>query len=125
MCKCCDASEVVLVRIWMFQVSGSAKCVVLLGVGQPGKDAVSVMLLVTRFPTTSPWVLWDGRSLCHAVLVLLLVALAIVMFHPGILALEVCPFRGQELAPALVETRPKRRSKQVNCSKPRAFPNGS
>ena len=40
-------------RIWIFQVSGSAKCVVLLGVGQPGKDAISVMLLVTRFPTTS------------------------------------------------------------------------
>ena len=48
-------------RIWTFQVSGSAKCVVLRGVGQPGSDAVGVMLPVTRFPTTSPWVLWDGH----------------------------------------------------------------
>ena len=41
MCKCCDASVVVLVCISTFQGSGSAKFVVLLGVGQPGK-----MLLV-------------------------------------------------------------------------------
>ena len=108
MCKCCDGSEVVQVRIWTFQVSGSAKCVVLLGVGQPGKDAISVMLLVTQFPTTSPWVLWDGRPLSHAVLVLLLVALALDIIHPRILVLEECPLRVQELAQALVEMRRKK-----------------
>ena len=45
-------------RIWTFQASGSAKCVVLLGVGQPGSDAISVMLLVTQFPNGR---LLDGR----------------------------------------------------------------
>ena len=80
----------------------------LLGVGQPGKDAIGVMLLVTQFPTTSPWVLWDGRPISHAVLVLLLVALALDMFHPEMLVLEVCLLRGQELAPALVEMRRKK-----------------
>ena len=59
-------------------------------------------------PTTSRLVLWDGRPLSHAVLALLLVALALDIFHPGILVLEVCPLRGQELAPALVEMRPKK-----------------
>ena len=93
MCKCFGGSEVVQVRIWTFQVSGSAKCVVLHGVGQPGNDAIGVMLSVTRFPTTSPWVLWDGRPISHAVLVLLLVALDLDMFHPEILVLGVCPGR--------------------------------
>ena len=51
--------------IWIFWGSGSAKFVVLLGVGLPGNDAVGVMLPVTRFPTTSPWVLWDGRPHSH------------------------------------------------------------
>ena len=94
MFKCCDASEVVLVCIWIFRDSGSAKFVVLLGVGP-----------VTRFPTTSPWVLWDGRPLSHAVLFLLLVALALVMFHTGIPVLVVCSLRVQELAPASVELK--------------------
>ena len=44
MCKCFGGSEVVQVRIWTFQVSGSAKCVVLRGVGQPGSDAKGVTL---------------------------------------------------------------------------------
>ena len=104
--------------IWIFRSSGSAKFVVLLGVGQPGKDAIGVMLLVTRFPTTSPWVLWDGRPLSHAVLVLLLVALVLVLFHPGILVLEVCPLREQELAPALVVMSPEKREKLVNYCNP-------
>ena len=38
-------------------------------------------------------VLWDGRPLSHAVLVLLLVALDLDMFHPEILVLGVCPGR--------------------------------
>ena len=46
MCKCCDASEVVLVCIWIFRGSGSAMFVVLLGVGQPGNHAIGVMLPV-------------------------------------------------------------------------------
>ena len=40
MCKCCDGSVVVQVRTWMFQVSGSAKCVTQRGVGLPGSDAI-------------------------------------------------------------------------------------
>ena len=52
---------------------------VLLGVGQPGNDVRSVMVAVTRFPTTSPRVLWDGLPHSHVVLVLLLAALVLVM----------------------------------------------
>ena len=33
---------------------------------------------------------------------------ALDIFHPGILVLEVCHLRGQELAPALVDMRPKK-----------------
>ena len=55
-------------------------------------------------PNNLPWVLWDGRPLSHAVLVLQLVALALDI-------LEVCPLREQELAPALVEMRPKRKNR--------------
>ena len=47
MCKCCDCSEVVQVRIWTFQDSGSAECVMRRGVGLPGNVAASVMLHVT------------------------------------------------------------------------------
>ena len=54
-------SVVVQVRIWTFLVSGSAKCVTLRGVGLLGSDAIGVMLLVIRFQTTFPWVLWDGH----------------------------------------------------------------
>ena len=45
--------------------------------------------------------------------------------HTGILVLKVCPLRGQELAQALVENETEKRSKQVNCCKPRVFSNGS
>ena len=55
MWKCCDGSVVVQVCIWTFQVSGNAKYVMQRGVGLPGSDATSVMLHVTRFPTTLPW----------------------------------------------------------------------
>ena len=81
----------------------------LLGVGQPGNDAVSVMLSVTRFPTTSPWVLWDGRPHSHVVLVLLLVALVLVMFHRGIPVLVVDPLRGPVLVVALVALKLKKK----------------
>ena len=110
MCKCCDGSEVVQVRIWTFQVSGSAKCVVPHRVGQPGNDAISVMLLVTQFPTTSPWVLWDGRPLSHAVLVLLLVALDLDVFHPGILVIEVCPPPGAGVGPSPSGNEPQKKA---------------
>ena len=104
-CKCFGGSEVVQVRIWTFQATGSVKCVVLHGVGQPGNDAISVMLLVTQFPTISPWVLWGGRPHSHAVLVLLLVALVLVIFHHGIPVLVVDPLRGPVLVLALVALR--------------------
>ena len=79
---------------------------VLLGVGQPGNDAKGLMLPVTLFPTTSPWVLWDGRPHSHAVLVLPLVALVLVMSHHGIPVLVVDPLREPVLVLALVrETR--------------------
>ena len=115
MCKCCDACVVVLVCIWIFRGNESAKFVVLLGVGQPGSDAISVMLPVTRFPTASPWVLSDGRPHSHVVLVLLLVALFPVMFHRGIPVLEVDPLRGPVLVLALVALKLRKRLKQVHC----------
>ena len=69
------------------------------GVGQPGNDATSVMLHVTQFPTTLPWVLWDGRLLSHAVLVLQLGALDLVTNHHGITAMGVCLLRGTGVGP--------------------------
>ena len=45
------------------------------GVGLPGNDATSVMLLVTRFPAVLPWVLWGGRLLNRGIQILLLGAL--------------------------------------------------
>ena len=41
-------------RIWTFQVSGSAKCVTQRGVGLLGSDATGVMLHVMLFPTAPP-----------------------------------------------------------------------
>ena len=102
MCKCCDACEVVLVCIWIFRGSGSAKCVTLRGVGLLGSDAIGVMLLVIRFPTTFPWVLWDGHPHSHVVLVHLLAALFPVMFHLGVLVLLVVPPREPALVLVLV-----------------------
>ena len=67
---------------------------VLLGVGQPGSDATGVMLPVTWFPTTSPWVVWDGHPHSHVVLVLLLAAPFPVMFRRGIPVLVVDPSPG-------------------------------
>ena len=106
-------------RIWTFQVSGSAKCVVLLGVGQPGKDAFSVMLLVTRFPTTSAMgPFGTGRPSVTQFWSVLLVALALDIFHPEFWYWKCAPSRGRSWAPALVEMRPIKRPKQVNCCKP-------
>ena len=51
-------------------------------------------------PNNLPTGPWDGRSLSHAVLVLLLVALALDVFHPGILVLEVCPPPGAGVGPS-------------------------
>ena len=107
----------VLVSIWIFRGSGSAKFVVLLGVGQPGNDALGVMLPVTWFPTTSPWVLWDGRPHSLAVLVLPLVALVLVIFLHGIPVLEVCSLCVLVLVLALVVLRLRKRLKQVTCCK--------
>ena len=70
-------------------LGGSAKCVTLRGVGLLGSDAIGVMLLVIRFQTTFPWVLWDGRPHRRVVLVLLLAVLFPVMFHLGVLVLSV------------------------------------
>ena len=82
---------------------------VLLGVGQQGNDAKGVMLPVTRFPTTSPWVLWDGRPHSHAILVLLLVALVLVIFLHGIPVLVVDPLQGPVLVQALVTLRAEKK----------------
>ena len=87
-------------RIWTFRVSGSAKCVTLRGVGLLGSDAIGVMLLVIRFPTTFPWVLCDGHPHSHAVLVFLLAALFPVMFHHGVPVLSVVPPPGARVGPS-------------------------
>ena len=100
MCKCCDPLRGGAGVHLDIPGQWSAKFVVLLGVGQPGSDAKGVMLPVTRFPTTSSWVLWDGHSHSHVVLVLLLVALFPVMFHRGIPVLVVDPLWGPVLVPS-------------------------
>ena len=56
-----------------------------------------------------------GRPHSHAVLVLLLVALVLVIFHHGIPVLVVDPLRGPVLVLALVALRLRKRLKQVNC----------
>ena len=104
--------EVLQVRIWTFQVSGSAKYVMQRGVGLPASDATSVMLHVTRFLTTLPWVLWDGRPLSRAVLVIQLGALDQGMFLRGIRGMSL--FQGLVLAPVLPEQRLEKREKPVN-----------
>ena len=103
MCKCCDGSVVVQVRIWTFRVSGSAKCVTQRGVGLLGSDATGVMLHVILFPTAPPWVRWGDRLPSRVALVLQLGAQGLVTFHRGMLVMEVCPLRVLVLVPVLVE----------------------
>ena len=100
MCKCCDGSEVVQVRIWTFQVSVSAKCVVQRGVGLPGSDATSVMLRVILYLAVPSCVRWGGHLLSRVALVLPLVALGLAIFHCGILAMEVCSPPGAGVGPS-------------------------
>ena len=127
MCKCCDRSAVVQVRFWTFRESGSAKCVMRRGVGLPGSDATSVMLFVTRFPTTlfspvppsppTPRVLWGGHLLSREVQVLRLGALGLDTFHRGTMGMGMSPLRGVVLAPVLAGMRWERREKLVSCCK--------